>query len=118
MTDDLDKKYYRIDDVYELTGVPKSTLRYWETQFGELRPHRNSAGTRFYTPADVELVNVIKFLLKDKCLTIAGAREHLRRNRGQLSRRNETLQRLRAVRRQLTDLIDALDSRVRERRKG
>ncbi len=53
--DNLSKKYYKISEVAELLGLPASTLRFWEKQFTVIRPKRNNHGTRFYTPADIEI---------------------------------------------------------------
>ena len=72
----LTKKFYRIGDVSELLGLPQSTIRFWEKEFSELRPRRNGGGTRMYTPSDIEQLRIIKFLIKDKGLTLEGAREH------------------------------------------
>lgn len=50
----IEKKYYKISEVAELTGMAPSALRYWETQFNIIKPKRNAKGSRFYTPDDVE----------------------------------------------------------------
>lgn len=111
MADELTKKYYRIGDVAELLGLPQSTLRFWESEFSELRPKRNKQGTRLYTPTDIDVLRVIKFLIKDKGLTIEGAREHMKKNRHAVDRRHEVIQRLQAVRSQLQDMLKAMDKR-------
>ena len=105
----LTKKFYRIGDVSELLGLPQSTIRFWEKEFSELRPRRNGGGTRMYTPSDIEQLRIIKFLIKDKGLTLEGAREHLRRNRRDLDRKHEVVRRLKDIRRQLTAMLEALD---------
>ncbi|MCM1066078.1 MAG: MerR family transcriptional regulator [Muribaculaceae bacterium] len=112
--DQLSKKFYRIGDVAELLQLPQSTIRFWEKEFSELRPRRNAGGTRLYTPSDIEQLRIIRFLIKDKGLTLEGAREHLRRNRRDLERKHEVVRRLKDVRRLLTDLIEALDQRQRK----
>lgn len=114
--EELTKKFYKIGDVAELLQLPQSTIRFWEKEFSELRPRRNSGGTRQYTPADIEQLRIIRFLIRDKGLTIDGAREHLRRNRRDLERKHEVVKRLKDIRRRLTDLLDALDNRQRELR--
>ena len=48
--DSIEKKYYKIREVAELTGMAPSALRYWETQFNIIKPKRNAKGSRFYTP--------------------------------------------------------------------
>lgn len=69
-----DKLYFRIGEVSRLTGVKSHTLRFWEGEFGRLRPEKSSSGQRRYTRADIELVLRIKDLLKNRKFTIAGAR--------------------------------------------
>ena len=81
MKESTSKRYYKISEVVDMTGVVASTLRFWETQFSILSPKRNDRGTRFYTPADIDTINMIKYLLHDKGLKIEAAREELRINR-------------------------------------
>ncbi len=116
MADRFYKKYYRIGDVSAMLDLPQSTLRYWESEFSELSPKRTTSGLRIYTPADVEMVEIIRFLLYDKGLTLDGAREHLRKNRRDTMRVHEAVKRLRAVRDRLTAVLGALDERQRRQR--
>ena len=64
--DPIDKKFYKIGEVAELTGLPVSTLRFWEQQFTIIKPRRNDRGTRFYTPDDVERIRMIHYLVKHR----------------------------------------------------
>ena len=114
MADELTKKFYRIRDVSELLDLPQSTIRFWEKESAELRPRRSGGGTRYYTPNDIELLKIIKFLIKDKRLTLEGAREHLRRNRADMERKHMVVARLRDIRGRLTALLEALDQRQRK----
>ena len=111
MDKDLDKKYYRIREVVMLVDLPASTLRFWESQFDILRPKRSAKGTRLYTPADVENLRIIKYLIKDKGLKIEAAQEQLRKNRENVSRRHRAISRLEGVRGQLVLLLKSLSSR-------
>lgn len=111
MTDTLDKKYYKIREVSDLLDLPAPTLRFWESEFPALKPRRNDGGTRFYTPEDIETLRIIKYLVKDKGLKIAAAREMLRTNREGLSQRSNAIERLKRVRSELKGLLDALKSR-------
>ncbi len=72
-----DKLYFRIGEVGRLCGVQPHTLRYWETEFGRLRPIKSDSGQRRYSRADVELILRIKDLLWGRKFTIAGARTAL-----------------------------------------
>ena len=75
-----DKLYYSIGEVSELLDVNASLLRYWETQFPALRPHKNKKGNRFYTPDDIALLRQIWHLTRDCGFTLDGVREQLRRS--------------------------------------
>ena len=109
--DALDKDYYKIKDVAELIGVPQSTLRYWEKEFPECSPRRSASNIRYYTPADIETLRIIHFLLKVRGLKLDAAREQLRVNRHNVSRRMEVIDRLRQVREELVNLRKALNIR-------
>ncbi|MGA9355833.1 MAG: MerR family transcriptional regulator [Terriglobales bacterium] len=73
-----DKLYFRIGEVAELCRLPAYVLRFWETEFPQLRPIKSSTGQRMYRKRDVESVVHIKKLLYEDGFTIAGARAHLR----------------------------------------
>lgn len=74
----IKKLYYSISEVSELTQIKPYVLRYWETEFSELRPDKNKAGKRIYRESDVKLVFLIKKLLYDDRYTIEGARQKLK----------------------------------------
>lgn len=72
-----DKLYFRIGDVARLCSLPAYVLRFWETEFPQLKPHKGGSGQRLYRKRDVEIVLEIKRLLYDEGFTIAGARRSL-----------------------------------------
>jgi DNA-binding transcriptional MerR regulator len=73
-----DKLYFRIGEVAELCRLPAYVLRFWETEFPQLKPIKSSTGQRMFRKRDVESVVRIKKLLYEDGFTIAGARAHLR----------------------------------------
>lgn len=73
-----DRLYFRIGDVSELLQLPAYVLRFWETEFPQLRPTKGSTGQRMYRRRDVELALRIKTLLYDEGFTIPGARQQLK----------------------------------------
>ena len=75
-----DKLFFKIGEVAEVAGVEPHVLRYWETEFPQLRPTKNRAGQRTYQRKDVETVLEIKRLLYAEKFTIAGARKHFTRS--------------------------------------
>lgn len=72
-----DKLYFRIGDVARLCKLPTYVLRFWETEFPQLKPSKSSTGQRLYRRRDVENVLDIKRLLYAEGFTIAGARQQL-----------------------------------------
>ena len=73
-----DKLYFRIGEVSTLCRLPAYVLRFWETEFPQLKPVKSSTGQRMYRRKDVEAVLRIKKLLYEEGFTIAGARQQLR----------------------------------------
>ncbi len=74
-----DKLYFRIGEVARLCRLPAYVLRFWETEFPQLKPTKSSTGQRMYRRRDVENVLHIKRLLYEQGFTIAGARQYLAR---------------------------------------
>lgn len=69
-----DKLYYKIGEISKALALNPSVLRFWETEFGQLRPRKSSSGQRLYSKDDVDLLQTIKRLLYRDKLTIEGAR--------------------------------------------
>ncbi|TDW99481.1 MerR family transcriptional regulator [Dinghuibacter silviterrae] len=72
------KQYYAIGEVAAMFKVNTSLIRYWETEFNDIKPRKNKKGDRFFTPADIKTLELIHFLLRRKKLTIEGAKEYLK----------------------------------------
>ncbi len=77
----IKKLYYSISEVSQVTSLKAYVLRYWETEFAELRPKKSRAGSRTYTLDDIKLIFLIKRLLYDDKYTIEGARQRLQQLR-------------------------------------
>ena len=73
-----ERLYFRIGEVSRLCRLPAYVLRFWETEFSQLKPIKSSTGQRMYRRKDVENVLHIKKLLYEEGFTIAGARQQLR----------------------------------------
>ena len=71
------KSYYTISDLSEYFNIAQSTLRHWESEFDEIAPKRNGKGERRYSQEDVETVETIHYLLKEKSHTTKGAKQIL-----------------------------------------
>ncbi len=74
----IKRLYYSISEASQLVDEEQYVLRYWETEFEQLRPQKNRAGNRIYTEKEIELLRAIKHLLREKRYTVDGAKEHLK----------------------------------------
>lgn len=74
----IKKLYYSISEVSKITGLKQYVLRFWETEFADLKPAKNRAGNRIYRLSDIKLVFLIKKLLYEDKYTIEGARQKLK----------------------------------------
>jgi DNA-binding transcriptional MerR regulator len=73
----MKKLYYSISEVSKLAEVEQYILRYWESEFEQLKPAKNRAGNRVYTNEDIKLIFKIKRLLRDEKYTVEGAKRVL-----------------------------------------
>ena len=73
----IEKLYYSIGEVAEMLDVPVSTVRFWENEFGILKPAKNKKGNRLFTQPDIRNLKIIHHLLKEEGMTIAGVKKKL-----------------------------------------
>jgi DNA-binding transcriptional MerR regulator len=113
-----DKLYFRIGEVSRLLGLPSYVLRFWETEFPQLKPSKSSTGQRMYRRVDVESALQVKKLLYEQGFTIAGARQQLRaeakRKQGPLPFNSQSApgrMELKQVRQGLRDILGILGGR-------
>ena len=71
----MKKLYYSISEVSRICDLEQYVLRYWETEFEQLKPAKNSSGNRIYTNKDIKMILLIKKLLKEEKYTIEGAKK-------------------------------------------
>ncbi len=101
MFDDKDqelKRYYSIGEVAEIFGVSRSLIRYWESEFDNIRPQKNAKGERRYTKANIEQIRLVYELVKERGFTIQGAKHELKDRREHQRRRDEVIARLKEIR--------------------
>ena len=73
-----DKLYFRIGEVAKLCDVPAYVLRFWESEFPQLKPNKSNTGQRLYRRKDVENIVRVKRLLYEEGYTINGARQFIK----------------------------------------
>lgn len=107
--DSLDKKYYRIREVADILNIPASTLRFWENQFTIINPKRTDTNRRLYSPSDIETIRLVYYLVKEKGMKLEAAQAEIRRNRSNVSKRIEVIDRLRAIRAEIVRMKSEID---------
>ena len=105
-----DKLYYSISEVAQMFGLNEPTLRYWEKEFDIINPRRTAKGVRFYRQEDIEAVRQIYHLVKERGLTLAGARQKLKNNKEATVRQEEIVNRLKQIKEELTQIKKAFDA--------
>ena len=76
-----DKLYFKVGEVSRIADVPAYVLRFWETEFKNIRPKRTPSGQRLYRKRDIRRILTIKHLLYVKRFTIQGAKQYLKTRR-------------------------------------
>jgi DNA-binding transcriptional MerR regulator len=76
----IEKLFYAIGEVAEMLDVPVSTVRFWENEFDILKPRKNKKGNRLFMPDDIKNLKIIYHLVKEKGMTLAGAKKQLSAN--------------------------------------
>lgn len=104
------KLYYNIGEVAEMLQVSETLLRFWETQFPQIKPKKTGRNIRRYSKSDIEQLRVIHHLVKVRGLKIAAAREVLKKNKEGTQQTLEVIDRLRGIRAELASWQKALDS--------
>jgi DNA-binding transcriptional MerR regulator len=100
------KRYFRIGEVSRIMGVEPYVLRYWESEFPQIRPARADTNQRTYQRKDLEMIMEIKRLLYEEKLTIQGARQRLKRKERVRSLADNTF--IEELRADLEDILKVL----------
>lgn len=103
------KLYYSIGEVAQMFNVSESLLRFWEREFPQITPKKAGRGIRQYRKEDIETVRLIYHLVKEKGMTLAGARQRLADNKEATTRNFEVVSRLKEIREELLAIRKELD---------
>ena len=102
-----DKRYYSIGEVAKAFNVQPSLLRFWEKEFKEIQPKKKTSGTRKYTPENILTLQFIYHLVKEKGMTLEGAKKQLQL-RSKTGSKEELLAKLEGVKATLIQLKDKM----------
>ena len=109
-TDKKLKLYYSISEVAAMFDVNESLLRFWEKELPQLNPKKGGRGIRQYRKEDIETVKLIYHLVKERGMTLPGARQRMKDNKETTLRNFEIVDRLKSIREELVGMRDALDT--------
>lgn len=101
---DNSKIYYSISEVAKLFDVSTSLIRFWETEFDFLKPHKNGKGDRRFTKKNIEELQLIYSLVKERGFTLKGAKKEIAQNKERHLRRQKTIKSLQKIKSFLQDL--------------
>ncbi len=104
----VEKLYYSIGEVAEMFNVNTSLIRFWEKEFDIIKPKKNKKGNRFFTKSDIENFNLIFHLVKERGMTLRGAKLKLKENKEDTLNNFEVIKSLKEIRALLLDIKDIL----------
>ncbi len=102
------KLYYSIGEVAEMFNVNTSLIRYWEKTFDIIKPKKNKKGNRLFTPKDIENFHLIYHLVKERGMTLKGAKQKISQNRDDTINNFEIIKTLKNIKSVLLDIRDNL----------
>ena len=102
------KLLYSMGEVTEMFDVNASLIRYWESKFDCIKPHKNKKGNRMFTPSDVENFKLIYHLVKEKGMTLEGANKTMKRRGNKVKSEVNILERLQNIRAMLVEVRESL----------
>ena len=103
------KMYYSIGEVAKMFDVNESLLRYWEKEFPIISPKKAGGNIRQYRKEDIENIRLIYHLVKEKGMTLQGAKQRLKANKEKTVQTVEVVNRLKEIREELVKLRNSLD---------
>ncbi|MBQ8888170.1 MAG: MerR family transcriptional regulator [Bacteroidaceae bacterium] len=103
------KLYYSIGEVAKMFNVNESLLRYWEKEFPMISPRKAGGNIRQYRKEDIENIRLVYHLVKEKGMTLQGAKQRLKVNKEQTEQTSEVVDRLKLIREELVKLRKSLD---------
>ena len=103
-----DKLYYSIGEVANAFEVNTSLIRFWEKEFKELKPRKNAKGDRRFSKEDIETLQLIYHLVKERGFTLEGAKTHLKEHRRETLSNYEIIRKLEAIKAELLKIKNQL----------
>ncbi len=103
-----EKLYFSIGEVAEKFNLAPSALRFWEKEFDTIKPFKNKKGNRFYTQEDIDHLAIINHLVKERGLTLKGAKAKIKENKDEVDHNYEIVQKLQEIKKYLIEIKETL----------
>ncbi|MDR1155901.1 MAG: MerR family transcriptional regulator [Bacteroidales bacterium] len=103
------KFYYSISEVAAMFDVNASLIRFWEKEFDIIKPKKNAKGNRLFTQQDIDSIALIHHYVKERRLTLEGARQKIKENRDDAEHTFRVVQSLKKVRAMLLEIKENID---------
>lgn len=104
------KLYYSIGEVAHMFDVNESTLRFWEKEFDIINPRKTGKGTRLYKQEDIDTIRLVFHLVKERGMTLAGAKQKLKDRRDEAVRQEDIVNRLKQIKAELLAMEEAFNA--------
>ncbi len=104
----VEKLYYSIGEVANLFQVKTSLIRYWEKEFEIIKPKKNKKGNRLFTPVDIDNFHLIFHLVKERGMTLKGAKKKLKENKQGAEQNFDIIKSLEKIKEQLLEVKEIL----------
>ena len=104
----VEKLYYSIGEVADMFHVNSSLIRFWEKEFDIIKPKKNKKGNRFFTQQDIENIRLIYHLVKERGLTLNGARKKIKENIEDTNNNYEVIKTLADIKSMLLEIKESL----------
>lgn len=103
------KLYYSISEVAQMLDITESTIRFWEKDFPFTEPKKSKGGTRQYTKKEIQNIQLVIYLLKERKLTIEGAKKLLKEDKAGIEKKHEIVLKLQHIKSEIQYLRKAFD---------
>jgi DNA-binding transcriptional MerR regulator len=104
------KLFYSIGELAKMFNVNQSLIRYWDKEFDIIKPQKNKKGNRMFTPKDVDNFHMIYHLVKERGMTLAGAKKKLRENKNDTDNNFEVVKKLKEIREVLVEIKEEMQN--------
>ena len=104
----VEKLYYSIGEVAGMFKVNTSLIRFWEKEFDMIKPKKNKKGNRLFTQKDIDNFHIIYHLVKEKGMTLRGAKKKMKENKEDAEHNFEIIKSLESIKEMLLEVRESL----------